>query len=106
MSGGNGRLVGTVFVFVLSIFIFLFFEEDADQGNTSVEPPCIQCDQMARLFPQYLVIYNNENLPNNYLKLAKAGSRVCQTNRLAKSGLTSCVSPSQRRTRGQNRIIT
>ena len=23
-----------------------------------------QCDQMARMFVQYLAVYNNENLPN------------------------------------------
>ena len=30
-----------------------------------------QCDQMARLFVQFLVIYNDENLPNSIHNLLK-----------------------------------
>ena len=30
-----------------------------------------QCDQMAQLFVQFLVIYNNENLPNSIHNLLK-----------------------------------
>ena len=33
-----------------------------------------QCDQMARLVVQFLVVYNNENLPNR-MKIAKEGSK-------------------------------
>ena len=33
---------------------------------------------MARLFVQYLIIYNNENLINNPKKIAKVSSTFCQ----------------------------
>ena len=37
----------------------------------------LQCDQIGRLFVQYLANCTNENLPNCYF-LAKVGSKFCQ----------------------------
>ena len=39
----------------------------------NVGPIRLQCDQMAKLFVQYLAIYDNEKL-TNIIKIAKAGS--------------------------------
>lgn len=36
-----------------------------------------QCDQMTRLFPQYLSNYNNDSLPTS-IKIAKVGLEFCQ----------------------------
>ena len=36
-----------------------------------------QCDQMTRLFPQYLSNYNNDSLPTS-IKIAKVGLKFCQ----------------------------
>ena len=33
--------------------------------------PIIQCDQMARLFNQFFVIFNNEKLPKKHTQFAK-----------------------------------
>ena len=38
----------------------------------------IQCDQMARLFFQYLAIYKDEILPKNTQKSPKVGSQLYQ----------------------------
>ena len=44
-----------------------------------------QCDQLTRLFVQYLVIYNNKNLPNNVkncqsrLKIGQTLNKLLQT---------------------------
>ena len=37
-----------------------------------------QCDQMVRLFLQYLFIYSNENQPNGIQNLSKRVSNFCQ----------------------------
>ena len=37
-----------------------------------------QCDQMARLFFQYLAIYNDENLTRSIQKVPNKGSQLCQ----------------------------
>ena len=42
---------------------------------------CFQCDQMTRLFVQYLAIYNNKNLPSS-IKFAKVGSKFCTNKKL------------------------
>ena len=37
-----------------------------------------QCDQMPKMFAQYLAIYNSVNWVKKHTEFSKVGSKVCQ----------------------------